>query len=206
MIKFAFRSSFGRRTHWAKVVELKETGAFAKPILEFTLQEAERIDSTSMLQYDGEECRSLTPSNGTQSTIPSFLEYLGAWDGSPAITSMASVRLFALPCTTIKSRGWSKPTLAAPHTRIATLSQQTFVNTMLVAAVRLFEQLPKHPIITAATAIELLETSKPTAGRAIDTLVEFGILVETTGKKRDRAHIYKNDLDCLNLAFPFEEP
>jgi Fic family protein len=70
--------------------------------------------------------------------------------------------------------------------------------TMSVAAIRLFEQLPKHPIITAAAVIKLLETSKPTAGRAIETLVEVGVLVETTGKKRDRTYIYKNYLDCLN--------
>jgi Fic family protein len=71
-------------------------------------------------------------------------------------------------------------------------------STMSVAAIRLFEQLPKHPIITTAAVMKLLEISKPTAGRAIDTLVEVGVLVETTGKKRDRTYIYKNYLDCLN--------
>lgn len=70
--------------------------------------------------------------------------------------------------------------------------------TMSVAAVRLFELLPKHPIITTATVIKLLETSKPTAGRAIETLVEVGVLMETTGKKRDRTYAYKDYLDCLN--------
>ena len=70
--------------------------------------------------------------------------------------------------------------------------------TISVAAVRLFEQLPKHPILTVASVIKLLDTTKPTAGRAIDTLVEVGVLAETTGKKRDRTYVYKDYLNCLS--------
>jgi Fic family protein len=70
--------------------------------------------------------------------------------------------------------------------------------TTSVAAIRLFEQLPKHPILTVATVIKLLDTTKPTAGRAIDTLVEVGVLAETTGKKRDRTYVYKEYLNCLS--------
>jgi hypothetical protein len=39
--------------------------------------------------------------------------------------------------------------------------------------------------------MKLLETSKPTAARAIDTLVGAGVLIETTGKKRDRGPLMK---------------
>jgi len=37
-----------------------------------------------------------------------------------------------------------------------------------VAAIRLFEALPRHPIVSVASAMKLLLTSKPTATRAID--------------------------------------
>ena len=51
-----------------------------------------------------------------------------------------------------------------------------------VSALRLFEQLPRQPIVTVASAMKLLDTSKPTATRAIEGLVEIGILAETTGR------------------------
>jgi hypothetical protein len=35
-----------------------------------------------------------------------------------------------------------------------------------VIAVRLFEQLPIHPVVTIAGIVKLLETTKPTAGKA----------------------------------------
>jgi len=66
-----------------------------------------------------------------------------------------------------------------------------------VAAVRLFELLPSHPIVTAGTVQRLLGTTKPTAGRALEALVAAGILVETTGKRRDRAYSYEAYLDLL---------
>lgn len=68
---------------------------------------------------------------------------------------------------------------------------------MSVAAVRLFEFLPKHPIVTTASVMRLLGITKPTAGRAIDTLVQTGVLHETTGKKRDRTYAYKEYLALL---------
>ena len=62
---------------------------------------------------------------------------------------------------------------------------------------RLFERLPRQPIMTIATVMTLLDTTKPTAGRAVDTLVDAGVLVETTGRKRDRAWAYQRYLDGL---------
>jgi Fic family protein len=69
-----------------------------------------------------------------------------------------------------------------------------------VSALRLFEQLPRHPIVTVATAMKLLETSKPTATRAIEALAEVGVLVETTGKKRDRSFAYRAYMDRLRTG------
>jgi Fic family protein len=67
-----------------------------------------------------------------------------------------------------------------------------------VAGVRLFELLPAHPIITVAEAVRLLKTTKPTATKAVSGLVDSGILVETTGRRRDRAFSYKAYLDFLH--------
>jgi Fic family protein len=63
--------------------------------------------------------------------------------------------------------------------------------TLSAAALRLFELLPSHPLLTVARAMKLLGASKPTAGRAIDVLSEAGVLAETTGKKRDRWFAYE---------------
>lgn len=69
-----------------------------------------------------------------------------------------------------------------------------------VFAVRLFEQLPRHPIVSISLAVNLLETSKPTATRAIETLVEAGVLTETTGRKRDRMFAYQGYIDILRIG------
>ena len=59
-----------------------------------------------------------------------------------------------------------------------------------VAAARLFELLPDHPVLTVAVAMDRIGTTKPTATRAIEALVAAGVLVETTGRKRDRRFAY----------------
>ncbi len=69
-----------------------------------------------------------------------------------------------------------------------------------VASIRLFELLPAHPIITVAEAVKLLKTTKPTATKAVSGLVESGILVETTGRRRDRAYSYEAYLDLLRAG------
>jgi Fic family protein len=67
-------------------------------------------------------------------------------------------------------------------------------------AVQLFEGLPRQPIITAPWVVEALATTKPTAGRAIEALEAAGVLVETTGKKRDRVYAYQAYLDRLRVG------
>ena len=69
-----------------------------------------------------------------------------------------------------------------------------------VPALRLLELLPRHPIVTVATTMNLVDVSKPTATRAIGILVEVGILAETTGRRRDRSFAYKAYLDRLRVG------
>lgn len=78
--------------------------------------------------------------------------------------------------------------------------------TASVSAVRLFELLPRHPVLTVASAVKLIGASKPTATRAIETLMEAGILVETTGKKRDRSFAYQAYLDRLRVGTELDLP
>jgi Fic family protein len=73
-------------------------------------------------------------------------------------------------------------------------------DTTSAAAVRLFELLPRHPLVNVASVMKLLETSKPTAARAIDSLEAAGVLIETTGKKRDRWYAYQRYLDRLRVG------
>lgn len=76
--------------------------------------------------------------------------------------------------------------------------------TAFVSSVRLFERLPEHPILTVALAMKLLEASKPTAARAVEKLAEAGVLVEVTGKKRDRSFVYQEYLDKLSVGTELE--
>jgi Fic family protein len=81
--------------------------------------------------------------------------------------------------------------VTADRTRVLAVKGST------VSAARLFELLPDHPVITVARAIELLETTKPTAAKAIASLEEAGVLVEVTGRRRDRVYRYEAYLDLL---------
>jgi Fic family protein len=69
-----------------------------------------------------------------------------------------------------------------------------------VAGIRLFELLPAHPIITVASTVKLLKTTKPTATKAVSGLVDAGILVETTGRRRDRSFSYEAYMNLLRAG------
>jgi Fic family protein len=69
-----------------------------------------------------------------------------------------------------------------------------------VAGVRLFELLPAHPIITVAEVVKLFQTTKPTATKAVSGLVDTVILVETTGRRRDRAFSYEAHIKILRAG------
>ena len=67
-------------------------------------------------------------------------------------------------------------------------------------SVRLFEAMPSRPIITIAQAMKLLETTRPTVAKAVRSLTEAGILVESSGRKRDRTFAYPAYLDLLKTG------
>jgi Fic family protein len=66
-----------------------------------------------------------------------------------------------------------------------------------VPAVRLFDLLPDHPMVTLSSAMQMLNTTKPTAGKAIDALCRARVLREITGKRRDRVYAYGAYLSIL---------
>ena len=68
---------------------------------------------------------------------------------------------------------------------------------VVVPAIRLFELLPSHPVITVNKVVELLSTTKPTAAKAIETLIKVRILSQTSQSKRNRSFGYKKYLDLL---------
>jgi len=73
-----------------------------------------------------------------------------------------------------------------------------------VIAVRLLDELPTRPVITIPGIVKLLETTKPTAGKAVQILEKVGVLVETSGKLRDRTFAYKKYLDRLRAGTELE--
>jgi Fic family protein len=66
-----------------------------------------------------------------------------------------------------------------------------------IPAIRLFDELPRHPLLTLSLAMKLLKTTKPTASKALDALRRARILYETTGKQRDRMYAYRRYLEIL---------
>ncbi len=66
-----------------------------------------------------------------------------------------------------------------------------------IPAVRLFDLLPQNPMVTLSKTSELLNSSKPTVGKAIDALCQAGVLQEVTGKRRRRVYAYQAYLEIL---------
>jgi hypothetical protein len=57
-----------------------------------------------------------------------------------------------------------------------------------------------HPIVTVGSVTNLLETTKPTAAKAVKDLIDAQVLSETTGRKRDRAFSYAAYLEQLRVG------
>lgn len=68
---------------------------------------------------------------------------------------------------------------------------------VVVPAIRLFELLPNHPVITVNKVVELLHISKPTAAKAIEILTTNRILNQVSNVKRNRSFGYRKYLDLL---------
>jgi Fic family protein len=66
-----------------------------------------------------------------------------------------------------------------------------------VSAIQLFEALPHHPVISMPLVTRLLNTTKPTAGKAIEILQSTEILKEMGQRKRDRLYSYHPYVDLL---------
>jgi len=73
-----------------------------------------------------------------------------------------------------------------------------------VLAVRLLEQLPVHPVVTIPGIVKMLKTTKPTAGKAVQLLESVDVLIETSGKRRDRTFAYKRYLERLRAGTELE--
>ncbi|MDE2998157.1 MAG: Fic family protein [Gemmatimonadota bacterium] len=66
-----------------------------------------------------------------------------------------------------------------------------------VAAVRLLDLLPSHPVVNVAMVGELLELTPPPARKAIELLETLNVLGEITGRQRGRFYAYHEYLDIL---------
>jgi Fic family protein len=95
---------------------------------------------------------------------------------------------------TVTAAGVLFTTITADRKRVLSESAAS------VVAMRLFEALPIQPIVTVASVMRALETTKPTAGRAIEALTAAGVLVETTGRRRDRSYAYQKYIDLLTAG------
>jgi Fic family protein len=69
-----------------------------------------------------------------------------------------------------------------------------------VTAVRLLDELPRHPMVTIPTVVKLLQTTKPTATKAVGVLEQLRVLQETTGRRRDRTFSYAAYLERLRIG------
>ena len=70
------------------------------------------------------------------------------------------------------------------------------------SVLKLADQLFATPIITTGRAVELLDVTRPTAQRAIDTLVERGDLIEITGSERNRVYEARAIFDAVSACRP----
>jgi len=73
-----------------------------------------------------------------------------------------------------------------------------------VMSIRLIEQLPMHPVVTIPAVVKLLKTTKPTAGKAVQVLENLGVLVEKSGKQRNRKFAYAAYLEKLRAGTEIE--
>jgi len=72
--------------------------------------------------------------------------------------------------------------------------------TASVMSLRLLDALPKQPLLTIPGAAKRLGTTKPTVAKAVGVLESLGILVETTGRQRDRTFSYAAYLEKLRIG------
>ncbi|MBW2262588.1 MAG: Fic family protein [Deltaproteobacteria bacterium] len=69
-----------------------------------------------------------------------------------------------------------------------------------VPSIRVFEMLPRRPMMTIGNITRTLKVTKPTAAKVVDVLTRSKILVEHSGRKRDRVFAYARYLDILSMG------
>lgn len=69
------------------------------------------------------------------------------------------------------------------------------------AAFRMLEHLPHYPVLTVKRLAQLMKVSIPAATKAIDQLVEAGIVHERTGYARNRIFVATEALQIINRPF-----
>ena len=62
---------------------------------------------------------------------------------------------------------------------------------------RLFELLPMMPRLTVERVRQQLQTTAPTANAVVQVLEQLGVVVEVTGKKKNRSYSYQAYVDLL---------
>jgi Fic family protein len=74
-----------------------------------------------------------------------------------------------------------------------------------VLSLRLFEQLPDHPILTINRAVDLLGCSRPAATKAIRVLETAGVVRAQNERKKNRAVVFDEYLHHLRQGTDFLE-
>lgn len=72
------------------------------------------------------------------------------------------------------------------------------------SAMKVYEQLKRRIVVSPTQAARDLGLSFPTAVAALSRLQDLGIVVEITGKKRDRLYRYSEQLRLLDEGGPSE--
>jgi Fic family protein len=76
-----------------------------------------------------------------------------------------------------------------------------------MSVVRLSELVASRPVVTVSQVAEALDVRFPTAQRAIDALVERGLLTEVTGRSRGRVYVANGILEAVyGEPLKFAEP
>ena len=65
-------------------------------------------------------------------------------------------------------------------------------------ALRAFDAFRRRPVRNIAAIAATTGARLPTVSRAVESLVELGIVREITGRKRERAYCYGRYLEILN--------
>ena len=66
------------------------------------------------------------------------------------------------------------------------------------SVLRVHDLMQKRPIVTIQAASRELDLSVPTVGKALDLMMEAGVVRETTGKQRGRIYAYSSYLGLLD--------